>query len=176
MALGDGTPPPMQGLHATLSSAVKVVGNGSILFPRMAKVVVPLGHAQAVSPGARPVFWFYFNKTERRGNDFGGAVASAPQSPTEFSLVRLKISGDVRQFVVGRVQPYVGVTGIDPKYALPFDVAELGEGAFRVDMVHPMEPGEYAFVLPGSGGRNASYQMYEFEVRAPDQASPAGTR
>jgi hypothetical protein len=49
---------------------------------------------------------------------------------------------------------------------LPFDVAELGEGLPR-EMVHPMEPGEYAFVLPGSGGRNASYQMYEFEVRAP---------
>jgi len=179
LALGGQAGPPLKGLRPTTSSAIKVVGNGSILFPRLAKVVVPLGHSQAVSPGARPIFWFYFNKADKRVDEFGSPASHAAESPSEYSLVRLRVDGDVRQFVIGRVQPYVGVTGIDPKYAVAFDVAEVGDGIFRVEMVRDIEPGEYAFVLPGTSGRNSTYQMYDFEVAAPplpEKPKTAGTR
>lgn len=177
LAQGAQAGAPLQALRPTISSAIKVVGNGSILFPRLAKVVVPLGHAQAVSPEGRPVFWFYFNKADKRVNDFGGPTTQAAQSPSEYSLVRLRVDGDVRQFVIGRVQPYVGVTGIDPKYAVAFEVNEVGDGIFRVEMVRPLEPGNYAFVLPGTTGRTNTYQMYDFEVQAPPAPEkPAGTR
>jgi hypothetical protein len=177
LALGPQAGPPLKGLRPTISSAIKVVGNGSILFPRLAKVVVPLGHAQAISQGDRPTFWFYFNKADKRVNEFGGPATQAAQSPSEFSLVRLKVDGDVRQFIIGRVQPYVGVTGIDPKYAVAFDVDEMGDGIFRVQMVRGLEPGEYAFVLPGTSGRNSTYQMYDFEVQGAEPARvTAGTR
>jgi hypothetical protein len=79
MALGDGTPPPMQGLHATLSSAVRwwaMVRSCSRAWPRWW-----CRWAMLWRWSGRPVFWFYFNKTERRGNDFGGAAASAPNRP-----------------------------------------------------------------------------------------------
>lgn len=179
LALGAQAGPPLKGLRPTISSAIKVVGNGSILFPRLAKVVVPLGHAQAVSPTTRPVFWFYFNKADKRVDDFGSAATHAAQSPSEYSLVRLKVDGDVRQFVIGRVQPYVGVTGVDPKYAVAFDVNEVDDGIFRVEMIRDVEPGEYAFVIPGTSGRNTTYQMYDFEVKGsalPDKSQTAGAR
>ncbi|MDE1915741.1 MAG: hypothetical protein KGJ57_02520 [Sphingomonadales bacterium] len=176
LAQGAQAGPPLKPLRPTISSAIKVVGNGSILFPRLAKVVVPLGHAQAISQGDHPVFWFYFNKADKRVNEFGGPVTQAAQSPSEYSLVHLRVDGDVRQFVIGRVQPYVGVTGVDPKYAVAFDVNEVSDGIFRVEMVRGLEPGEYAFVLPGTSGRNTTYQMYDFEVTGAQPPKPAGTR
>jgi hypothetical protein len=177
LALGPQAGPPLQGLRPTISSAIKVVGNGSILFPRLAKVVVPLGHAQAVSRDGHPTFWFYFNKADRRVDEFGSPASHAASSPSEYSLVHLRVDGDVRQFVIGRVQPYVGVSGVDPKYAVAFDVEEMGDGIFRVKMVRDIEPGEYAFVLPGTSGRTNTYQMYDFEVQGPPTPEkPAGTR
>jgi hypothetical protein len=151
-------------LRPTISSAVKTTGNGSILFPLQLKVLVPRSTSQMIAASARPTFWFYFDPSNRHVGEFGSPDSSAAESPDEFSLVRLRSDGVVRQFVVGRVQPYVSVSGIDAKHAIQFDTTEMSDGIFKVSLGADLEPGEYAFVLVGEKARKAAYRIYDFEV------------
>jgi hypothetical protein len=156
--------------------AQKVVGNGSILFPRMLKLIVSRPAAQMVVETPRPVFMFYFDPSDRRISEFGGVGGSAAQSPNEFSLVHFRQDKGNRQMTVGRVQPYVTVSGIDPKNTLSFGIKEMGEGAFRVDMAQDLPPGEYGFVLIGDAERSKTtiYRVYDFTVKGPDVKALAG--
>ena len=135
-------------------------GNGSLLFPLKAPLTVPQGAAQLKLRGGRPVFWFYFDPADERVNDFGGVGTAAAQSPSEFSLVRFRVDGGSRQFVIGKVKGTGGNVGIDPRNTLPFTVSETGDGVFKV-APPALEPGEYGFVLPGDRGR---YRIYDFAI------------
>ena len=168
MASGPADNPREVMLRPSAASSLKITGNGSILFPRLAKLVVPQPHAQAVATSARPGFTFYFDPVNRRVGGFGQAASDAAQSPSEFSLVHFRADGSYRQVVIGRVEAYVAVTGVDPQYTLPFTINDLGDGTFRVDMQQDLAPGEYGFVLPGEahGGRGGTaFRIYDFEVK-----------
>lgn len=160
-------------LRPSGQTAVKMVGNGSILFPYMAKLIVPRPVAQMAIETTQPVFMFYFNPDDSRVSEFGGVGGSAAQSPNEFSLVRFRLDGGNRQMTIGRVQPYVSVSGIDPKNTLPFIMKDMGDGVFRVDMTGALAPGEYGFVLIGESQRakQTVYRVYDFTVKG----VPAGT-
>lgn len=161
-------------LRPSGQTATKVVGNGSILFPYMAKLIVPRPTAQMVIAAAQPVFMFYFNPTDSRVSEFGGVGGSAAQSPNEFSLVRFRADGGNRQMTIGRIQPYVSVSGIDPKNTLPFTMTDLGDGVFRVEMTGALEPGEYGFVLIGQSERakQTVYRVYDFTVKGISAGKP----
>lgn len=156
-------------LRPSGQTAQKVVGNGSILFPRMLKLIVPRPAAQLAVATPRPVFTFYFDPTDRRISEFGGVGGSAAQSPNEFSLVHFRQDAGNRQMTIGRVQPYVTVSGIDPKNTLSFGVTDLGDGVFKVEMAQDLAPGEYGFVLIGDTERSKTtvYRVYDFTVKAP---------
>lgn len=155
-------------LRPSGQTAQKVVGNGSILFPRMLKLIVPRPAAQLEVNTPRPVFTFYFDPGDRRVSEFGGVGGSAAQSPGEFSLVRFRQDAGNRQMTIGRVQPYVTVSGIDPKNTLSFGVKDMGDGVFRVEMAQDLAPGEYGFVLIGDTERSKTtvYRVYDFTVKA----------
>lgn len=155
-------------LRPSGQTAQKVVGNGSILFPRMLKLIVPRPAAQLEVNTPRPVFTFYFDPSDRRVSEFGGVGGSAAQSPGEFSLVRFRQDAGNRQMTIGRVQPYVTVSGIDPKNTLSFGVKDMGDGVFRVEMAQDLAPGEYGFVLIGDTERSKTtvYRVYDFTVKA----------
>lgn len=154
-------------LRPSGQTAVKMVGNGSILFPYMAKLIVPRPVAQMAIDTTQPVFMFYFNPDDSRVSEFGGVGGSAAQSPNEFSLVRFRQDGGNRQMTIGRVAPYVTVSGIDPKNILPFAVKDLGEGVFRVETTGALAPGEYGFVLIGESQRakQTVYRVYDFTIK-----------
>lgn len=166
LADGPGADARLTLLRPAAQSSTKVVGNGSLLFPHMVRLIVPGPAARLVSPGPRPVFHFQFDPATRHVADFGEVVTQAAQSPQEFSLVRFRVDGGNRQVPIGRAQPYVEVRGIDPKNTVPFSVSELGGGAFRVEMAQPLEPGEYGFVLLGERERRTGtlYRIYDFAV------------
>ncbi|MEY4161020.1 MAG: hypothetical protein RLZZ136_1641 [Pseudomonadota bacterium] len=151
-------------LHPTSTAGIKLTGNGSLLFPYMAKLTVPQAQAQLVSPSARPTFYFYFDSDDRQVNTFGTVSSLAAQSPNEFSLVRFRSNQGARQFVIGRVQPLVEVLGIDPKNALAFEMAEVGDGIFRISFSSDLVPGEYGFILPGA---KSHFRIYDFSVSNP---------
>lgn len=155
-------PPKMTILRPAASAGLKVTGNGSILFPLMAKLTVTQAQAQMIVRAARPTFYFYFNADDVKVNTFGTVGSAAAQSPNEFSLVKFRVDKNTRQFVVGRVQPYVEVIGVDPKNALPFEAEDLGDGIFRIQFASDLVPGEYAFVLPGG---KTSFRIYDFSIR-----------
>jgi len=156
-----------QTLRPAAMSSIKIVGNGSILFPTMARLIVPQPTAPVVA-GPRPVFLFRFAPpppgTAR--SDFGQAAPEGAQSPNEFSLVHFRVDSGNRQVTIGRVQPYVEISGIDPKNTVPFAIADLGQGAFRVELQHDLEPGQYGFVLIGERERRRGtlFRIYDFAV------------
>jgi hypothetical protein len=137
----------------------------------MARLIVPQATAQ-VTTGPRPVFLFRFTPQPPDRSDFGGAESSnGAQSPTEFSLVRFREQSGNRQVTVGRVQANIEISGIDPKYTLPFTVTELGadqgNSQFRVQMPQPLEPGQYGFVIMGERQRRRGtlFRIYDFAVK-----------
>jgi hypothetical protein len=163
-------------LRPTGQTAVKLVGNGSILFPHMAKLIVPRATAQMAIAAPRPAFRFYFNPQDNRVSEFGGVGGTAAQSPNEFSLVHFRQDGATRQMTIGRVAPYVSVSGIDPKNTLPFGMTDLGDGVFNVDLPGDLPPGEYGFVLIGDSQRSKQsvYRVYDFTITGAGTATAAG--
>ncbi len=153
--------PQLALLRPALAAGIKFTGNGSILFPRLAKLTVPQHGAQLRVAGNRPVFWFYFNAADHKVDSFGTVATIAAQSPNEFSLVRFRQDGGNRQFVVGRVEPYVQVVGVDPKNTIAFSANEVGDSIFKVEMTADLPPGEYGFVLPGEKG---AFRIYDFSI------------
>ena len=156
-------PHSLQRLRPTASASIKVTGNGSLLFPKVVKLQVPQGAALLTVPVAWPAFWFYFNAADSKVGDFGTVSTTAAQSPAEFSLVRLKADGPMRQVTVGRAVPYAEVAGVDGKYAIPFTTHELGDGIFQVTPGQSLAPGEYAFIIVGEKGH---FRIYDFAVAA----------
>ena len=164
LALDGEKGPKLAPVRPAASAGIKFTGNGSLLFPFMAKLTVPQGQAQIRVAGARPTFYFYFDSDDRKVNTFGTAASVAAQSPNEFSLVRFRTDKNTRQFVIGRAQPFVEVLGIDPKNAIPFTIDEVGDGAFRVTFPTDLSPGEYGFILPGE---KSHFRIYDFSVPGP---------
>ena len=169
LADGPGPDARLTMLRPAAQSSTKLVGMGTVIFPHVLKLIVPGPWARLVSSGPRPVFHFQFDPTNRQVGGFGEVVSNAAQSPSEFSLVRFRAEGGNRQVPIGRAEPYVQISGIDPKNTLPFTVTELGGGGFRVEMAQPLEPGEYGFVLLGERERRggALFRIYDFAVAAP---------
>ena len=154
-------PHSLQRLRPTGPASIKQTGNGSLLFPRLAKLQVPQGGALVTAPVAWPAFWFYFNPSDAKVGDFGTVTATAAQSPAEFSLVRMKADGPVRQITVGRAEPYVTSLGVDAKYSIAFTSHEIGDGIYQVTPGQSLVPGQYAFVIPGDKGH---YRIYDFAI------------
>ena len=157
----------LQILRPTAMAGEKITGNGSLLFPRLAKGTVPQPAAQHVASGDHPRFYFYFNPGNANVDSFGSFATHAAQSPNEFALVHFRVVGANRQFLIGRAQPYITTEAVDPKTTLPFSISDLDRGIYRVDLTEALPPGEYGFVLAGEKG---SFRIYDFAVGGPTAA------
>jgi hypothetical protein len=98
-----------------------------------------------------PVFYFYFNRKNNTKEDWYENAAS----PNEFALVRVEVIPKkiIRQFKVGGTTPGIGIisgstsSGIPEKEKLPFHMAQISEGIFKVTFNQPLTEGEYCFVF-----------------------------
>ena len=149
-------------IRPTTVSSLRVTGNGSILFPYMARMVLPQAAAQVTVPGGNPAFYFYFEAGDARVGDFGTSASAAAQSPSEFSLVRFRLKDGRREVTVGKASAVGGLAGIDPKNTLPFSIAELADGIFKAEMAAPLVAGQYAFILRAG---DTAYRIYDFQVK-----------
>lgn len=147
-------------IRPTLVGGVRVTGNGSVVFPYVARLEVPQGAAQTLVETDRPTFYFYFEPADEKVSDFGMAATRAAQSPAEFSLVRLRPVEGRREMTLGKVSRFNADIGVDPRNAIAFAADEIGDGIFRVDVTAPLSAGEYAFVLKSTKG----YRLYDFHV------------
>lgn len=148
-------------IRPTNAGGVRVTGNGSLVFPFVAKLSVPQPSAQAIVPSLTPTFYFYFEASDNKTGDFGTSETYSAQSPSEFSMVRLKTDKGVREIIIGRTNGFGTSIGIDPKNTIPFVVNEVGDGIFKVEVTAPLKPGEYAFVIRAGSDK---YRLYDFRV------------
>ena len=163
---------PLQLLRPSLASGVKVSGNGSLLFPHIAKLVVPREAAQVCAANSLPTFYFYFEPGDRKVGSFGTVSSGAAQSPDEFNLVRFQKKSGEREAIIAKNGPFDYQRGVDPRYAIAFGMSEVGDGIFRVTIDAPLEPGEYAFILAAETKRMNYYRIYDFAVTGPATAQP----
>jgi hypothetical protein len=148
-------------LRPSALSGGRITGNGSILFPHIAKMVVPRSTAVLAIPLGRPVFYFYFENVAKWVGEFGQFSTRQVQSPQEFSLVRMKAGKDQRELTIGKVSVYNQERGIDPKLTIPFQIKEMADNIYQVTVDAGLATGEYAFILAGDKGH---YRIYDFAI------------
>lgn len=152
---------PLQVVRPSRAGAVKVSGNGSILLPLVSTLVIPDDRSGTVVKNRRPTFFFYFEPTDRKVGDFGMASTIAAQSPSEFTLVRLKPRKGAREVSIGKVSALSARSGMSSKAAIDFRVEEIGDSSYKVGFDQELAPGEYGFVLTGA---NNAARVYDFTV------------
>lgn len=161
------TPAVVQPIKATRSGGMKTSGNGSIVFPLVAKLVIPGIQSRLSIQIPKPTFYFYFNTSNQKVSEFGSEASEGTESPDEFSLIKMKARKGVRELEMGRTSAYGGALvafrkGLSLKNAIKFDVDAEGDGIFRVSPSAPLEAGEYAFVFTGGEGS----RIYDFSIHA----------
>lgn len=161
---------------ASKSSGMKTSGNGSILLPLVAKMLLPGAVSRLPIYSTSPTFYFYFNPNDQAVSDFGQEHSGAAQSPDGFSLVRLKPKRDTRELEMGRASSYGGSLvsyrkGLSLKSSVAFQAENSRPGIYKV-AAGPLQAGEYAFVFTGS---DSTSRVYDFTVVS-TATSPASTR
>lgn len=159
---GEGEGATIRVIRPSNAGGARLTGNGSLLFPNTARLAIANPSAQTTAATNRPVFYFYFDASDRKTGDFGTSASAAAQSPSEFSLVRFETQGGQRQMTIGKATPFKTTIGLDPAHVLPFSTSEIGDSIFRVEPDAPLPPGQYGFVL--RAGSDA-YRIYDFQIR-----------
>lgn len=88
-------------------------------------------------------------------------------SPNEFVLLKLRVKErqNLREVITGKSNALGSSSGVDPKEALPFSIAQVEGNKFTVTP-DSLEPGEYAFFYQGQvpGGRS-NQSIFDFSVQ-----------
>jgi hypothetical protein len=88
-------------------------------------------------------------------------------SPNEFVLVKLTVKErkNLREVITGKNSWITSSSGIDPKYALPFNIEEIEGNKFKVTP-ESLEPGEYCFIYQGQVPQGRSNQsVFDFSIQ-----------
>jgi hypothetical protein len=91
------------------------------------------------------IFYFYFDPPSQ-ANTPGAWWFHTATSPNEFSLIKLKIKKDVREYKSGTSNAYTDKTGIDQDQKIAFSFEEVSPGIFKVTPSKQLPPGEYCFI------------------------------
>ena len=166
-------PIALQLVRPSKAGGMKTSGNGSIVFPLLAKMVMPTGTSRVPVGSPNPTFYFYFNPSDPNVSDFGQEQSLAAQSPDEFSLIKFKQKGDTRELEVGRASSFDGSLvsfrkGMSSKGKIKFDSEDKGSGIYKVSL-NSLQPGEYAFVFTAGNGNS---RIYDFTILPSAIAKP----
>jgi hypothetical protein len=91
------------------------------------------------------IFYFYFDAPSQT-NTPGAWWFHTATSPNEFSLIKLKVKKDVREYKSGTSNAYTDKTGIDQDQKIAFTFEEVSPGIFKVIPSKHLPPGEYCFI------------------------------
>lgn len=152
----------LKNVRPTNAGGARITGNGSIVFPFVARLTISQASAQVLAPSSNPIFYFYFEAADNKTGDFGTSESSAAQSPSEFALIKFKSDKGQREMVIGKASSFSATVGIDPKNTIPVKIDEVGDGIFKVEILSPLKPGEYAFVIRAGSDK---YRIYDFRVQ-----------
>lgn len=118
------------------------------LIPKAEKVVVRSAKANQRLEEATPVFQFYFENRSAGLSNTGGVMGgfmNGASSPNEFVLIRMKVSKDEREVVIGKSWAFSDRTGVQSKDTIDFSMEKLRTGVYRVTPKQPLAAGEYCF-------------------------------
>jgi hypothetical protein len=128
--------------------------------------VVLQGETARVQTSERtPTFYFYLPEAAAAASRSSfEAAAEGPTSPNEFSLIRLEVKEGRREARVGRANIGGVQTGVMDRDRIGFRFEEVRPGVYSVNADGPLRPGEYSFVMIGSGGARQA-RFFDFSVR-----------
>jgi hypothetical protein len=100
---------------------------------------------------SKPLFYFYFDKSNANGFGNNGAQwFSSATSPNEFLLIKFSVTKKSREVVTGSFNSYEGMSsGIDDKYKVSFKYEKISQGVYKVYTEQSLEDGEYCFMYAG---------------------------
>ncbi len=142
------------------------------------EAVLRSAHAVMQTENRRPVFYFYFEKSQSGLSDATGSLTSA----NEFLLAQFRTDekNNLRKLVVGQFNAYSGSqTGPEDKSVRSFDFEKIAPGIYKVTPKEDLATGEYGFFYAGSatlgpfvaasgqGGR-----IFDFSVKGPPETEP----
>ena len=105
-------------------------------------------HANLQVVSRRPVFYFYFGKTQSGISD----ASQSATGPDDFALLKAEVNEkkDSRSVVIGKMDLHFGGTsGIDPKKTGGLEYVKESTGSFRVTTKKDLEDGEYCILYDG---------------------------
>jgi hypothetical protein len=133
------------------------------------KAVIPGQHASIRTPDPQPVFYFYF-EDKAAGLGKGAFGAGAVSNPNQFALVKLTVTKNSRETIIGEFGALGSSTGTNEKSMVTFRSERMRPGLYKVVPAAPMESGEYCFLVSqinmgafGAGAAGAS-QIFDFAV------------
>ncbi|MBT8281789.1 MAG: hypothetical protein KJO16_09435 [Muriicola sp.] len=141
------------------------------------KAQLPGIHSNNVLSTSSPEFTFIFDpstsEVDNLQNSQGGDTGifnwwfRTASSPNEFVLVKLTVKErkNLREIITGKNSWISSSSGIDPKYALNFNI-EAVEGNKFIVTPDALEPGEYCFIYQGAvpqGRENQS--VFDFSIQ-----------
>lgn len=128
--------------------------------------VVLQGETARVRTSERtPTFYFYLPEAANAANRSSfEATTEGPTSPNEFSLIRLTVKEGRREARVGRANIGGVQTGVMDRDRIGFRFENPRPGVYSVNADAPLQPGEYSFVMIGSGGARQA-RFFDFSVQ-----------
>ena len=140
------------------------------------KARLPNVRSNNVLSTSSPEFTFIFDPSSSEVDNMQNTQGNNPgyfnwwfrtaSSPNEFVLVKLTVKEkkNLREVITGKKSWISSDSGIDPKYALPFNIDEIEANKFIV-VPETLEPGEYAFIYQGNVPQGRTNQsLFDFSV------------
>jgi hypothetical protein len=134
-------------------------------------------HSNNVIKTSTPEFTFIFDpsvtEVDNMQNDQGNQAGyfnwwfRMASNPNEFVLVQLTIKDrkNLREVITGKNSWISSSSGIDPKYALSFNIETLEGNKFKVTP-NALEPGEYCFIYQGAVPQGRDNQsVFDFSIQ-----------
>ncbi|MFD0797032.1 hypothetical protein ACFQZJ_06145 [Maribacter chungangensis] len=143
------------------------------------KATLPKTRSSNAIRNNRPKFTFVFDPSSagvdnmQTGQAGSGTVMipdwwfRVASNPNEFVLIKLTVKDkkNLREVVVGKSSALTESQGIDPRFALHFQIEEIEGNKFEVSPDY-LEPGEYAFMYQGRvpAGRD-NQSVFDFSIQ-----------
>ncbi len=135
------------------------------IAPTSVRVVLQGEVARVRTSERSPTFYFFLPDAVTANNRSSfEQTTTGPTSPNEFSLIRLRVKRGRREARVARINIGGAQTGVVDRDRIGFRFENPRPGVYSVTTDAPLEPGEYSFVMIGSGGASQA-RFFDFSVQ-----------